>query len=73
MAFDVNTHGLEHFKLVAFMVNLKDLSLVFLVETSHGVFWYHSFLGMAEIWIAISDLIKTEVIILVVLFKASRN
>ena len=73
IALDVHAHGLEHFELVAFMVNLEDLCLVFLVETSHGVFWYQSFFGMSKIWVAVSDLIKTEVIILVVLFKTSRN
>ena len=72
MALDVYAHGLEHFKLVSFMINFKDLCLVFLVETSHGVFWYHSLFWMAKIWVAVSDLVETEIIIFVVFSKSSR-
>ena len=41
------------------MVDFEDLCLVFLVETSHGVFWYQSFFGMAKVWVAVSDLVET--------------
>ena len=53
------------------MVNLEDLCLVFLVETSHRVFWYQSLFRMSKIWVAVSDLVETEIIILVVLSKTS--
>lgn len=36
VSFDVDAHGLQHFKLVASAVNFKDLSLVLLEEASDG-------------------------------------
>ena len=57
MTLDVDAHGLEHFKLIALVVNLEDFGFVLLVEPCHGVFWLHGLSWMAQIRVAVCDLV----------------